>query len=243
MQHKIFVFALLMWVSISAASAQVDETRNYIYFFSDSVLYCRNVELGSSFSRGTYLMCDTLVVDPYRVKFFRGETGFFANTMKINFSGTATFCERVRRGKINLYERDVTTSSPGFYGPNGMYTSGGATRTIKNFYNKGFGDLKKASYKNLVVDLSDNPESMLYLDKYKKASRKETIFGIAGGALIVGGIATLINAAKNSPGLEKPNNTPGTIITVTGAVGVWTSYFIYLSKPKHLRNAIDAYNK
>lgn len=239
MQHRFIAFILLMLTGTGAAFSQVDDTRNFVYFFTDSVLYGRNVELNSSFTRGLYLMCDTIKINPDQVKFFRGETGFFANTIRLKYSGTSSFCERIRRGRINLYERDVTSSSPGMY-TNGRYTSGTSTRTINNFYNKDFGNLKKANYNNLVADLSDNPESMLYLDKYKKTARKQHIFQIAGGALLVGGLVALISA-QNKP-VNSPDYTPGVILIGTGAASMWVGYFVYLSKPKHLRNAIDVYN-
>lgn len=239
MQHRILGFLLLLFTGIGSAFCQVDDTRNYVYFFSDSVLYGRNVELSSSFTRGTYLLCDTIKIHPDQVKFFRGETGFFANTIRLKYSGTSSFCERIRKGRINLYEKDVTTQSPGTY-INGRYSPGMSGRTINNFYNKGFGDLKKANYNNLVTDLSDNPESMMYLDKYKKSDTKQKIFQIAGGTLIVGGLVALISA-KNKPVIS-PNYTPGAILMGTGAASMWVGYFVYLSKPKHLKNAIDVYN-
>ncbi|HLO59852.1 MAG TPA: hypothetical protein VK179_13985 [Bacteroidales bacterium] len=241
------IVLVLLWMTVSSAFSQVDETRNYVYFFSDSVLYGRIVELRSPMFGGSFLMCDSIKVSKDFVKFFKGETGFYANTININSSGTSTFCQRIRKGKINLYERDVTSYSPGFYSPGfggpGMYSSGMVTRNIKNYYNIGFGDLKKAKYKNLLVDLSDNPESMMHLTKYKSVRKTETILGVVGGVAVATGLVAVIATTNHNNGLSKSNTTPGVVTMLAGAGCMWVSYFYSLSKPKHLRQAIDAYNK
>lgn len=64
-----------------------------------------------------------------------------------------------------------------------MMTGGYGGTKIIDYYNKGFGDLKKATYENLRTDLSDKPEAQLYLDKYNKMRKTQNILYATSGAL------------------------------------------------------------
>lgn len=237
---------LTLW-NISFISGQVDENKHFIYFFSDSVVYGRIIEYETPFFGNTHFLVDSKKIQPDLVKFYRNETGFYANTKTVSFSGTSSFTERIRKGKINLYEKETTTYNPGHFNPStGMYSGGMATRNIKNYYNKEFGDLKKANYQNLSLDLSDNPESMIYLNKYKTTRDAQTVLYIVGGATLIAGFATLINKTKDWDGSDSQTepNVFGNIVAIgVGAGCFWVSYFIGFSKPKNLRIAIDRYNE
>lgn len=246
MKRKVLLFFLILW-NIGLIFGQVDENKNFIYSFSDSVIYGRIIEYKTPFLGSSHFLVDSKKIQPDLVKFYRNETGFYANTKTVNFSGTSSFTERIRKGKINLYEKETTTYSPGhFNSTTGMYSGGMITKNIKNYYNKGFGDLKKANYQNLNLDLSDNPASMIYLNKYKSVRDAQTVLYIVGGATLIGGFATLINKIQNTDSNDsepEPNVTGSLVAVGIGAGCFWVSYFMSFSKPKHLRNAIDAYNK
>ena len=164
-----------------------------------------------------------------------------ANTRNLNPSGTSVFVPRITKGNINLYEREVYVqhSSPtgfGFYGG----------KRIDNYYNIGFNELKKANYKNLNLDLADNPESMLHLNKYKSLRNTETGLYVAGGTLLVLGFATVMHKTKDWDGTDampKPNVTANVVVFFAGGICIGTGALLNLSKPKHIKNAISAYNR
>jgi len=193
---------------------QVDETKNYLYLYSDSVIYSKFITFESPFFSEGYFILDSNEILSKKVKFYKKENDFYAS---LNYN---EFALRVCKGKINLYEIVK-------FGVN-------HTKYILNFYNKNFEDLKDANYTNLKIDLADNKESLLYLNKFKKIRNIQTVLCLVGGASILGCITTL------------PNNSSGTgniIALIGGGCCFWASYFISFSKPKQLRRAIDSYNK
>lgn len=243
---RVALLTFLTFWKISIILGQVDVNKNFVYFYSDSVIYGRIIE-NKTFLRNSYFLVDSIKIQTDLVKFYRNETGFYANTRAVSFSGASSFAERIREGKINLYENKTTTHVPNQYNyTTGKYTGGMSTTNIKNYYNKGFGDLKKANYQNLSLDLADNPESMIYINKYKSKRDVQTVLCLVGGVSIIAGFATLINKTKawdESVLHPKPNVTGSFVAIGLGAASFWVSYFIELSKPAHLRSAIDKYNE
>jgi hypothetical protein len=221
--------------------------RNFLYTYMGDIIYGRIIDHKTPFLGRSRFEVDSKEIQPDIVTFYKNETGFYANTKEVNSSGSSIFTVRIRKGRINLYEKETTNYSPGYFSVStGMYYGGYITKTIKNYYNKGFGELKKANYKNLRTDLANDPESMLYLDKYKSISSAQTVLQIVGGGLIVVGFATLINNTKDWHGSDKQSepNVTGNIVTIfMGGVCFLTSYCLSFSKPKQLRKAFDAYNK
>lgn len=237
---------LTIW-NMSSIFGQVEENKNFIYFFSDSVIYGRIIEYKTPFLRSSYLLVDSNKIQLNLVKFYCNETGFYANTKTVDFLGVSSFTERIRKGEINLYEKVTITTYPDHINyTTGMYTVGMPTKNIKNYYNKGFGDLKKANYQNLSLDLADNPESIIYLNKYKSTRDAQTVLYIVGGATLIAGFATLINKTTDWDGSDsqpEPNVTGNLVAVAVGAGCFLVSYSIGFSKPKHLRSAIDKYNE
>jgi len=130
MKRKVLLFFLILW-NIGLIFGQVDENKNFIYSFSDSVIYGRIIEYKTPFLGSSHFLVDSKKIQPDLVKFYRNETGFYANTKTVNFSGTSSFTERIRKGRINLYEKETTTYSPGhFNSTTGMYSGGMTTSLI-----------------------------------------------------------------------------------------------------------------
>lgn len=247
---KSHLLSLLLLAGSQFVFAQVDERKSFVYLYSDSVVYGNVVELKKPLFGASHLRVDSLKIPADQVKFFQAEKGFFANTKEFSFTGTSQFSERISAGKLNLYEKETrsVSYSAGMYG--GMGTS---TVTIKNYYNMGYGPLKKATYTNLSADLQSNAESMLHLDKFKSTTRTQTVlYGVGGGALLGGIIALVSNMQSESPspsgtpqGDVRKNSkaiAPAVAMLGVGAGCFWASYFVSLSKPKHLKRAVDAYN-
>jgi|GEM_PF-493779 hypothetical protein len=225
----------------------IDRLNKYfIYTYTGTIIYGNNIEYKTPFLGTPYLKVDGKEYEPSIVKFYKCENGFFANVQDVGFSFNPKFTERIRRGRVNLYETVKNNYTPMMYTSGGMYHGGYSSVTIKNYYNSGFGPLKKANYKNLKVDLASDPESMLHLKKVKNIRNTQLILGITGGALIIAGFATLINKTKDWDGSNnqpEPNVTGCTIMLGAGAGLVFASGLLTFAKPKHLDRAIEAYNR
>lgn len=250
---KMFIIAMACYGL--NAQAQTGGSKNFIYLYSDSVIYARNITLRSDPFGSWQLRADSRRVPSSQVKFFSNRDGFFANTRKLTIAGVNEFSERIAEGKINLYQR--TSYDPLFYGHHHEY---GHSRQpdldVRMYYNKGFGDLKKVSYNNLKSDMVDHPQSMDLLKNYKKSRNTGKLLYTAAGASIVAGLVSiLVNAGGNrrlsndtgfgkSPGfVDKTNFTTGFILVGIGAGMAAGGYAISASGNRHLENAVDAYNR
>lgn len=185
------------------------------------------------------------------VSFYQNVTGLWANTKDVRLSITPEFTQCILRGKINLFETQKISYNSGlnngYSNPiTGMYSHpthiqpmGNPTKTFRYYYNKGLGELKKANYKNLATDLADNPISMEHFTAYKAKNQAQIGLAIAGTVIAAG---CLIGLANNGSHIK--SNTPPLVIgALVGGGAIIGSYFIYLSKPKHLHKAIWEYNK
>ncbi len=241
------LFFLLFGLTSFGISAygQVDENKYYLYLFSDSLLYGKEIEYKIPFLGPNYFNIDSRRIELDIVKFYQNETGFYANTKSLSFSGISSFAERLKKGKINLYEKTTKSQAMGHINPStGMYMGGGGFSKTTYYYNKGFGDLKKANYSNLIIDLSDNAESLLSLNKYKSLRKTEVTFYTIGAALFVGGFISLVNKTKDVDYDTEPhpNLTGNAIIMGTGFACGIVGVTISFGKTKHLKKAIDKYN-
>ena len=93
--------------------------------------------------------------------------------------------------------------------------------------------------------MADNPQSMIYLEKYKSTKKTQAALIVGGSALVLIGLVTWINKTDNlDENSESEPNINGNVALIgVGAGCIWASYFISFSKPHQLRKAIDAYNE
>jgi hypothetical protein len=224
--------------------AQVDETKNYVYLFDGTVQYGNIIDYNRGFLQSPKIAVDSKEISVYNVKFYKNETGFFGN-IGGKGNGTATFAQCERRGNVNLFKLIQTYYNPGMYNPGfggmggmgmggGYYSGGSTSRSIKYYYNKGFGDLQLATYKNLMVDLADNKTSVFHLQYYKKARNAQMGCSAAAVGIILAGSAYSLSTG----------DLRGLLVGFGGGIGfslVGASFGS--TKNKHLKAAIDAYNK
>lgn len=249
---KTLTLALLCTV-FGNAFAQVDETKNYLYLYSDSVIYGKNIIYESWLDGSPHFIVDAKRIHPEQVKFFQNEMGFYANTRDLDIAGRTSFSERIRQGKINLFEKQISDYRKYSYSRYSKHPQEESNIEALNYYNIGFGNLKKANYTNLKTDLAGNQRSMTPLKEYGRVDKLSKSLFFAGGAVILGGFVSFIaNGTTGTPeGFHSPGwsaNVPrpklglslGLIVGGGGLImgGLFTS----LSKPKYLKQAIDAYN-
>ncbi|RZL98149.1 MAG: hypothetical protein EOO88_61020, partial [Pedobacter sp.] len=191
------------------AGAQVRQNTNFLYLYSDSVIYANSIRLRPDFSNELQLRVDQKRYPIQQVKFFNNDQGFFANTRKFNDYGISEFSERIIEGKINVF-REVS------YDPY-VYERGYSHRNrrsdivdVRMFYNKGFGDLKKANYSNLSQDMADKAESMDLLHAYRRKKNTSTILYVAAGASLVASLVSFVAIGKRDvPHLVYHGSYPG----------------------------------
>jgi hypothetical protein len=115
-----------------------------------------------------YFLSDSLSFPIPRVKFYQSNGVFRANVAMYEFcENNNCFARRTVKGKVNLYSYrkpnnpSNSTSSPNSVGAlllvAALSASSNKVRSFENYYNMGTGDLRKMDYRNLMVDLNENP--------------------------------------------------------------------------------------
>lgn len=220
-------------------SCNINSSSCFLYFFNDSIVYGKKIVLKTPFLSRNKFIIDDKAYFANRVKFYNADAAFNANMKK---EGKAPrFIKREFCGKINYYEQDYFTHgyhysighfsdgnySPGFYMP--------PQQVIIQYYNFGYGDIKKATYKNLLKDIGQNQNSKYYLDKYKRKKRTENIIGIAGTGLTIMSFFFIGS-----------NPVIGGVSLLSGTTLLTIDLFLILGhipdKVQHLGDAIRAYN-
>lgn len=237
------------------AFAQPDESKNFLFLYPDSVIFARDIFLTRDFTGRPYFRVDGRRVHPDQVKFFNNEEGFYANGSNLNIAGENRFYERIRKGKINVYEERVIDWDDhrgpryrGYKEPEVLFT--------KNFYNVGLGDLKKATYANLRADMAENMQSIDLLNKYNSVKKAEKSFYIGGTASVAAGFILFLTTGlsnHNNTSFDNhsnpfddhstPNFAPSFILLGTGAIFAILGYTKTLKAPRYLKAAVDSYNR
>ncbi|TKC05885.1 hypothetical protein [Pedobacter frigoris] len=244
------------------ARAQVDESKNFLYFYSDSVVYANSIKLRPDFYNSWQLRADSRRIPQEQVKFFNNENGFFANTRRQTIIGEGSFSERIVQGKINLFQeiaRDAFLYDRGYgYGRHRYGPPVRQSVDPRMYYNKGYTDLKKVNYNNLKHDMADNPVSMNLLEGYRKNMNASKTMYVAAGASIVAGLVSFVvkgsNNARLSDGnsfghqqgfssMSTPNFASSFLFLGLGAGLAAGGYAVDRSGYRKLEMAVDAYNR
>ncbi len=236
------------------ARAQVDESKNFLYLYSDSVVYGNRVTMRPDYGGFWQIRSDSRRFPSEQVKFFNNENGFFANTRKINFLGAVTFSERVIAGRINLFQQ--TVYDEGFYGRRYFHRPMVQQPVdVRMYYNKGYGDLKKVSYRNLKADMADRPESLDFLTAYRKSLNTRNMLYVGAGAAVLAGLITFtidgtrsgkfVGDGFNKTLVEPKSIGMGTSFALLGLGGGLSvaGFLVHRSGSRNLENAVDAYNR
>ena len=235
--------AFIGYSQIDTTDVQLTESLEgsyFAYLYNKDVVEGSDVFYANPIFKAAFIQVDEKRYNVRSVKFYQNEEGFFANTNGLTYS--SNFAYRIETGSINLYELVRESYNPGVYN-GGMWMGGGSSTRIDNFYNIGFGNLKKATYDNLKYDLRDKPEALLHLDKYK--SKQHLTYGLYAGAavMVIGSFALFSNQAANTnPSVNGFNSAPFIGLSLGGAALGWIAYYVGLDKYRHIRDAIGAYN-
>lgn len=227
----ILIFSFLQVFAIaqtSLAPSEIAKEVKYIYLHKDSLII--GTELyREQFNGQDYIYLDGKTYKTQTVKFFKNEFGLFANTTKFYTSGL--FAEAIEVGKLNLFELNHTLAIP-------IRNEFGDFQEVpKNstYYNIGFGDLKRTTYANLILDLADTPTAMLHLKKYNAVRRNQNILYVLSGIFGVAAIASFSSDSESALAL-------GIGSALVAATTTTIAISIGLKKKSHLQKAIQAYN-
>lgn len=234
------------------ARSQTDESRNFIYLNSDSVIHADRIRLRTDFGGSLVLRADSRRVPLEQVKFFNNEDGFFANTRKTNLFAGNSFSERIVKGKINLYQEVAYDPVP--FELDYYRFRDGVPRAISTsmFYNKGFSDVKKVSYASLKMDMADNPKSLDFLESYRKKKQMGAMMYVAAGVAILGSFIDFFSGDKMkidhnfpSKGISSSGKSHTATFLLMGVSGglVLGGYLTQASANREIEKAIDAYNR
>lgn len=243
MKHLfLFIFLCVQFVSFAQVEGALSPNSDslsevdYVYLYTKRIIKGDYVSYENKVFKRNYILVDDERFELNQVKFYQNESGFFANVQGIGMQ--SGFAEKVQSGEVNLFELEVKTSTP-MMNSNGMMTGGMMNTSIIDYYNKGFGNLKRATYGNLKVDLSDKPEAKLHLDKYNRIRMTQNGFYIAGGALLVGSVVAFFN----QPDPQNFDVTNTLLMAGAASATGFTAYLIGLEKKSKLKSAITAYNR
>lgn len=229
-----------------SATAQTRESRNFLYLYSDSVIYARDIKFRPDFSGYLQLRVDSRNVPTGQVKFINSRDGFFANTRKMGILRTSEFAERIIEGKINVFQERSLTHAPFVHDPYHSYDplymhTRGTSIDVNMYYNKGYGDLKKLNFNNLKRDMADNPQSMDMLYAYRRSMNTTKMLYTAAGVSVLTGLITFLSDGKNA--FSSSNFTVGAGLTVAGLGMAAGGFLNSLSANRKLEDAVDIYNK
>jgi hypothetical protein len=157
---------------------------NFVFTSNGNVLHGNNIEF-SNRNIPESIVIDSMSVDLSIVEFIN-YSGVFYAVNKQDTSGKKLLIPRTFKGNMNIFsdtrfvaEREYT----------GVYVSSdqiwaeyctGIRKQELDYYNRGFGNLKLCSYKNLCFDLADSPQSITLLNESINCRNGSIILDIAG---------------------------------------------------------------
>jgi hypothetical protein len=249
---KLFM-ALLVSYAFNA-NAQLDLSKNFVYLYSDSVIYAGSIKLRPDNFGSWQLRVDSRKFPTDQVKFFNNQNGFFANTRRTRAMGATTFSERIIEGRINLFQEsryDPFIDDPGYGYGYGYGNVRPQNVDIRMYYNKGMGDLQKVNYYNLSRDMADRPESMDLLRGYRKSMNTGNIMYAAAGASLVAGLVSFLVKGSDrqnrnhefGTGFKRTNFTTSFLLLGVGAGLAGGGALIQMSGSRKLEDAVQVYNR
>jgi len=257
-RKKLFLFFLVClgfgWQGLYAQVTKLaDESRNYVYFHSDSILYAEKVRLRTNMLNNLQLRADSKRIPLQNVKFFNTDEGFFATMHRVPGLANEQFSERIIEGKINIFQE-----RPDEYWNYGRRyrrsRNKGDAVSMRMYFNKGYDDLKKVNYANLSQAMADDVESINLLKGYhKNAQISKAMYISAGAALGAAVISFLVTSNRDNGDFDlqhrfsrkpqMPNYTASYILMGAGVGLAIGGSAIYFSNLKKLEAAVDYYNR
>ena len=217
-------------------SAQLQQNDKYFIKLVDGKIIYGNSEIKDPFLGKSYVMIDSTKYYLKDIAQVIKSKGYFLTYKSGGLFSTPNLVKRTTEGKIDLYSDYVTSYSGGYMGPNGMMVGNFPVTSYQEIlFTKDKINLFEINYSNLRDQLSDNPVSVEYLNKYRTLNYFKYGLGIIGIATIIAGISQI----DKEKGLD--SGAKSTI--VIGAVVTNLAWIPSLMQGNTLDDAIAAYNK
>lgn len=257
---KVFYLLLSGLIGMQEAHAQsgiqADESRNFVLFHSDSILYAERVRLRPDMFNELVLRADTKRIPLRNVKFFNSDDGFFATMRRLPGLGNEQLAERVIEGRINIFMerpyqyRDYRRP----YRSKQRYRNNDSGVNLRMYFNKGYDDLKKVNYRNLNSAMADDPESIDLLRGYRQSiNSSKALYAAAGASITAALVSFLVSANRDkvdfdlqngfSSEPQMPNFTASYILLGAGAGFAIGGYAVHFRGLRKLEAAVDHYNR
>lgn len=232
--------------------AQTNKDSLYVGLKDGTIIKAKTLEVKSPFLANSYLLVNgTEKHKVNTVRFYRNFDGYFLNATSSNNS-TEQFYKREFEGRLSLYSKISHT----YYGPGvnvGGYSAGGfgyyggvgmTSNKIEFIQKESQNNLEILNYKNLYNAVGDNEDCKILLNKINSIRTVNTISYTAGGALIIAGIAQMINKNKNSGPPPYPDKSIKiSPLLIAGVVVAIVPAITNISKKKKMLNVISIYNQ
>lgn len=230
------VFVSLGILFCGIVNAQLSNPQQKLILYNGEVLTGNSLLYHSPILKPAEFVLDGLSYETSMVEFFQNKHGYFANLSNQNRNSHERYALCIRMGKVNLFEEidmevyggEELIVEENAKGRDPMLASG----EYFQFYTKGNEAVKKATYRNMKVDLSDNEASMKHLKAFKKYQLLQ--WGLIG----VGSGLIAANVINQAPGAVKFNP-----VMAIGFVIGGSSYFLQSPKSDSIWLAADEYNK
>jgi len=228
---KLFSAILFSYFLLGYAYPQSDSCNNFLILFDNEKLCGDKLSIEWINKKSLFFKIDKSVHSFDSVKFFSNSDGFYANTKKVNHSGSSKFAKCVNNGNINLF----------LYSNSRYKISKAGFSKIQLYYvNKNYDDILRASKNNLSVLMKDDTEALSHLKKvaiYQNIALSLTITG-----LITTITGFTILSLQEKPSTNKPLNKEQLNLALFIGPGMMiTSRIMFFIGPKK-QKAINIYN-
>jgi hypothetical protein len=233
------LFSAFCFLVIQFCSAQLTKPDHSVVLYSGEITTGEKLLYEALPLKDAVFNLDGEIFESEKVGFFQNNHGYFANLSKFHGPRAERYALRIKKGKINLFEEieiDV-------YGGDELMIESDDERDKKNdmtlatgqvyqYYTMETGELKKATYKNLKLDLASNPASMKYLHSYRNYCwLQRAMIGVGAGIITY-------DIIRQSGGPVKFNPFMAMGIVIGGS-----SYFLQNAKTDAMWFAAEEFNK
>jgi len=175
------ILVVLLSLSVGLLIAQPTPKKQILRLYNGQIKEGEKLTYEYPIMQPAFFNLDGKHFEAEGVAFFRNNHGFFANLSE--FYGERAAMRIKNTGRIQLFEEiDITA-----YGSMDLNTSNPrrlASGEVWQFYAKDEGILKKGNYKNLKIDLQDNPNCQTYLKSYRRLTGLQIGLATVGAALV-----------------------------------------------------------
>lgn len=232
---KILELLIVIFTISSTVNAQEKALRpiadTKLYLYDGSQIGVSKITLKKPILSKNYFKNNEEKVYASNVQYYTNGRRFYAN-----LSGNGgPFVQRIQKGNINMYSREVMTSSTF------RNTTTYSKKTLY-YFNVNDNALQKVKYKPILDIVYDNKSSMRYMNRFKTKRRASTITGISSALLFIGSIVSIVYRGDRDDDLETdPNYTLEYIGMGLGTGGLIATWVIGSNKDDLIIDAIRAY--